>query len=116
MASQWGLLFIAQGCFAARGAACASALCRVRCCFYERGVMLRTVLLVLQPFAARGAADVREELLRAVLRMPQPVDASGARAVCGIFWYARGAACASARCRVRGCCCARGILLRDDGL
>jgi hypothetical protein len=81
--------------FGTRGAACASARCDVRCCCCARGVMLRAVLLALQPVAACGATALREELccarcllcfsplrlLRAVMLALQPVAACGAAAV-----------------------------------
>ena len=83
-----GTFFVALECFAAHDAACASALCDVRCCCCVRGVLLRAVLLVIKPDAACGATAVRKS------------------------FAARVAACASAGCRVRCSCCVRRILLR----
>jgi len=50
-------------------------------------------------------------LLRAVLLVPKRVATCGAAAVREEF-AVHGAACASARCRVRCWCCTRGVLLR----
>ena len=73
--------------FHARGAVCAPARCGVR------GVLMRAVLHVPQPCAVRVLC-ARSFAMRAVLLVSQP-----------------DAACAAA-CRVRCCCCARGVLLR----
>ena len=89
-----------QGCFAARGTACASALCRVRCCCGVRGVSLLAVLLVFQPVAAcaAAAAAMLEEFCCARKCLCLSPLRHAALLLCARSFSARGAACDIARC------------------
>ena len=100
----------------------AGLYCCVRCCLCLSPLPRAVLLLRAMSFPTRGdvcapaRCGVRGVLMRAVLHVPQPC---AVRVLCARSFAMRAvllvfqpdAACAAA-CRVRCCCCARGVLLR----
>ena len=99
--------------FLRAGALCLSSFCGRDIFRCSKGVLLRAELLVPQPFAACGAVAVCEEFCcsRCCLCF-SPLRRAVLLLLCSRSFAARGSACASARCGMWRCCCARGNFLR----